>query len=166
MLDTTITELNKLKKEQAEISFQNEVDRGQLIELKPLEIFLLLNLVHAILASLWLWFWHSLLLPPLYFDQLDASEPVGCVRIGRLVWLVFGVYLNTIWEWSTMTNLLILLLPWQTVYWRLWEWTVTLGALIVLMVMIKETYVYDYIEIIKNLIIKVYLERVAECDKK
>jgi len=34
------------------------------------------------------------------------------------------------------------------------------------MVMIKETYVYDYIEIIKNLIIKVYLERVAECDKK
>jgi hypothetical protein len=52
--------------------------------------------------------------------------------------LVFGVYLITILEWSTMTNLLILLLPWQTVYWRLWEWTVTLGALIVLMVMIKD----------------------------
>jgi hypothetical protein len=28
---------------------------------------------------------------------------------------VFGVYLNTILE-SSMTNLLILLLPWQTVY--------------------------------------------------
>ncbi len=27
-------------------------------------------------------------------------------------------------------------------------------------------FIYDYIEIIKNLIIKVYLERVAECDKK
>ncbi len=52
--------------------------------------------------------------------------------------LVFGVYLNTILEWSTVTNLLILLLPWQTVYWRLWEWTVTLGALIVLMIMIKD----------------------------
>ena len=51
---------------------------------------------------------------------------------------VFGVYLNTILELSTMTNLLILLLPWQTVYWRLCEWTVTLGALIVLMVMIKD----------------------------
>ncbi len=60
----------------------------------------------------------------------------GCML--KALALVFGVYLNMILEWSIMTNLLILLLPLQTVYWRLWEWTVTLGALIVLMVMIKD----------------------------
>ena len=93
----------------------------------------------AACSRLWLWcvlqydletINHTHTMGPVVFpDSLLMMHP--------LLASMFSVDLNMILEWSTLTNLLILLLSWQIVYWRLWEWTATLEVLIVLMVMNK-----------------------------